>query len=93
MSKVYKVLGKKGRITIPFEIRKEIGFLYNDILSFTVNDNAVIVKREKVCDECKNNSSKPKLKDLIDNLSKDEKFYMLAYLYSQCNEINLEAKK
>jgi len=34
MNKIYKVLGKRGRITIPYEIRMEKGFSYNDILSF-----------------------------------------------------------
>ena len=33
--KMLKVLGKKGRITIPFEIRQRVGFAYNDVLSFT----------------------------------------------------------
>ena len=35
MNKMYRILGKRGRITIPFEIRKRVGFAYNDVLSFT----------------------------------------------------------
>lgn len=35
MTKLYRVLGKRGRITIPFEIRQRVGFTYNDVLSFT----------------------------------------------------------
>lgn len=54
MGPMYRVLGKRGRITIPFEIRKRVGFAYNDILSFTEQDDrTVVVKREKICDECK----------------------------------------
>lgn len=34
MTKLYRILGKRGRITIPYEIRKRVGFSYNDILSF-----------------------------------------------------------
>ena len=34
MLKIYRVLGKKGRITIPYEIRQRIGFRHNDVLSF-----------------------------------------------------------
>ncbi len=50
---IYRVLGKKGRITIPYAIRKRIGFRYNDILSFTEhNDGSVVIKREKLCDNC-----------------------------------------
>lgn len=31
MTKLYRILGKRGRITIPYEIRKRVGFSYNDI--------------------------------------------------------------
>ena len=50
--KVLRILGKRGRVTIPYEIRQRVGFKYNDVLSFTQSDNnTVIVKREVVCDE------------------------------------------
>ena len=50
---IYRVMGKRGRITIPYEFRQQVGFGYNDILSFTKqDDNTVIVKREKICDNC-----------------------------------------
>ena len=46
-------MGKRGRITIPYEFRQQVGFGYNDILSFTKqDDNTVIVRREKLCDNC-----------------------------------------
>lgn len=52
---IYRVMGKRGRITIPYEFRQQVGFGYNDILSFTKqDDNTVIVKREKICDNCSN---------------------------------------
>ena len=35
MNTMYRILGKRGRITIPFEMRQRVGFLYNDVLSFT----------------------------------------------------------
>lgn len=53
MLKIYRVLGKKGRITIPFVIRQRIGFRYNDVLSFTQQDDgSVVVRKEKICDKC-----------------------------------------
>ena len=54
MTKLYRVLGKRGRITIPFEIRQRVGFTYNDVLSFTESEDGrtVIVRRERICD-CK----------------------------------------
>ena len=36
MTKLYRVLGKRGRITIPFEIRQRVGFTYNDVLSLSL---------------------------------------------------------
>ena len=55
MAQLLRILGKKGRITIPFEIRQRVGFSYNDVLSFTESPDGktVIVKREKICDNCK----------------------------------------
>lgn len=52
---MYRVLGKRGRITIPYEIRQRVGFSYNDILSFTESEDGqtVVVKREKLCNDCK----------------------------------------
>lgn len=38
MSKMMKILGKRGRITIPFEIRERQGFQYNDVVSFEEKD-------------------------------------------------------
>ena len=35
MKKIYRILGKRGRITVPFEIRQSVGFKQNDILSFS----------------------------------------------------------
>ena len=35
MTKPIKILGKRGRVTIPFEIRQALGYTDNDILSFT----------------------------------------------------------
>lgn len=54
MKKLFRILGKRGRITIPYEIRQRVGFSYNDVLSFTEADDGrtVIVKREKICDNC-----------------------------------------
>ena len=42
MNKLYRILGKRGRITIPYEIRRRAGFQYNDVLSFTEQDDRTI---------------------------------------------------
>lgn len=65
---IYKILGKRGRITIPWEIRKEMGFVYNDVVSFEMDGQAVLVKREKICGGCKSIPS-PDLQDKTDTLT------------------------
>ena len=54
MNTMYRILGKRGRITIPYEMRKRMGFAYNDVLSFTESKDGktVLIKREKICDNC-----------------------------------------
>lgn len=85
MIKIYRVLGKKGRITIPFEIRQRIGFRYNDVLSFThQDDGSVLVKREKICDNCNEFAEEFEenftLEDFLDSLSEEEQRDALIHL-------------
>lgn len=85
MLKIYRVLGKKGRITIPFEIRQRIGFRYNDVLSFTQQDDgSVVVRREKLCDNCQyleeNFEENITLEDFLDSLSEKEQRDALLHL-------------
>ena len=83
---IYRVLGKKGRITIPYAIRKRIGFRYNDILSFTEqNDGSVVIKREKICDNCidiadEYSEDDITLEDFLDSLSEEEQRDALIHL-------------
>ena len=85
MLKMYRVLGERGRITIPYEIRKRIGFRYNDVLSFTQQDDgSVVVRREKLCDnsqylaeEFEENYT---LEDFLDSLSEQEQRDALLHL-------------
>lgn len=78
MLKIYRVLGKKGRITIPFEIRQRIGFRHNDVLSFTeLDDSSEVVRKEKICDNCKyleeDFEGNVTLEDFLDSLSEEER--------------------
>ena len=46
MNKILKVLGKKGCVIIPFEIRKSLGYNYNDVISFTpLKDGSILFKK------------------------------------------------
>lgn len=84
MLRLFRVLGKKGRITIPFEIRQRIGFRYNDVLSFTQQDDgSVLVRREKICDNCKELEDFEEnytLEDFLDSLSEEEQRNALLHL-------------
>ena len=85
MLKMYRILGKRGRVTIPYEIRKLIGFGYNDVLSFTeLDDSSVVVRREKICDNCKELADELEenitLEDFLDSLSEDEQRNALLHL-------------
>ena len=88
---IYRVMGKRGRITIPYEFRQQVGFGYNDILSFTKqDDNTVIVKREKICDNCKRREAPPSasnsadagvtLRELLDSLPPAQQKAALVHL-------------
>ena len=47
---MYRILGKRGRITIPYEMRQRVGFSHNDVLSFTESDDGrtVLVRRIEI---------------------------------------------
>lgn len=85
MLKMYRVLGERGRITIPYEIRKRIGFRYNDVLSFTQQDDgSVVIRREKLCDNCQyleeDFEENITLEDFLDSLSEKEQRDALLHL-------------
>lgn len=85
MLTLYRVLGKRGRITIPYEIRQQIGFRYNDVLSFTQqDDDSLILRREKICDSCKDITDEYEdditLEDFLDSLSEEEQRDALIHL-------------
>lgn len=85
MLRLFRILGKKGRITIPYEIRQRIGFRYNDVLSFTEHDDSsVVVRREKICDNCNELEEEFEenftLEDFLDSLSEEEQRNALLHL-------------
>ncbi len=90
MEKTLKILGKRGRITIPFEIRQRLGFRQNDILSFMDNGyDTVTVKREALCTHCADDlfdepldkpDDEDTLLDFLDSLSLSEQRAALIHL-------------
>lgn len=88
MTKMFRILGKRGRVTIPEEIRKRVGFRYNDVLSFSEapDGRSVIVKREKICDNCKDitvpktEANEVTLFDFLNGLSTEQQRAALVHL-------------
>ena len=96
MDKIYRTLGKRGRTTIPYAIRVKLGLRHNDLLSFEEDGDTVIVRREKVCDECDDflddideiGEDSDALLDFVDDLSDKERMTLFFYLLN--NKVNNE---
>ena len=73
MKKIYRVMGKRGRTTIPVSIRQSLNLQKNDIISFqkTEDGKSICMKKEKVCDNCCENekSAEVSLLDFLNDLS------------------------
>ncbi len=88
--KMYRILGKRGRITIPYDMRQRVGFQQNDVLSFTESKDgrSVLVTREIICDErCPEKDRAERdaegtvtLKNFLDGLSQDQQKAALLHL-------------
>ena len=87
--KTYRIFGKRGRITVPYEIRCKVGFKQNDVLSFeeSADGRTVVIKREIICD-CNGEKSKDKkdkqdeitLYDFLNSLSAEQQRAALIHL-------------
>ena len=95
MNKIYRTLGKHGRTTIPYAIRVRLGLRHNDLISFEEDGDTVIVRREKVCNNCfaddidfSEEDSSDALFDFVDDLSDKERMTLFFYLLN--NKINDE---
>ena len=78
MNKIVRVLGKKGRITIPYEIRLALNIRSGNILSFDAKGNTITVTKEKLCDDC-NSESEP-LDSFVESLVLEERERLLKTL-------------
>lgn len=99
--KINRILGKHGRITIPYEIRLKMGFKSNDVVSFEEkNNHTVIIRREKICDGCEKDTHNPVKKptdeitllDFLDGLSASEQRAALIHLSVKWAQLQSGAK-
>ena len=64
--KTLRILGKRGRITVPEEIRDEIGLERGDIVSFEIlDDDSAVIRRERLCDNCVTESNQTDMMKLL----------------------------
>ena len=82
--RLYRIIGNKGRITIPYSIRQAVGFLPDDVVSFRIVDaDSVLVRREALRDQ-ERTASVPKpdatLMDYLESLSPKEQHTALVHL-------------
>lgn len=87
MNKIYRILGKHGRVTIPYYLRILMEYKANDVVSFRVEGDEIIVKREKICDACQqtakldvNHARTASLHNYLDSLSPEMQEEAFAYL-------------
>lgn len=62
-----RILGKKGRTTIPFPMRQILGVKPNDVIAYRLSDDnkSVIVTKEILCDGCTSDDEDITENDLI----------------------------
>ena len=90
MEKIFKLIGKRGRTTVPFEIRMKMRIGYNSLVSYEMKDeNTVILRKEKICDGCKHpDENEGSILDVVNSLTETEQKALHRYL-----SIKLSAKE
>lgn len=77
--KLYRFLGQEGRTTIPLEIREYLDLEDHDLLSFTVEDDAVVIRREDLCHNCADGKEEA-FEDFFDRLPLELQQHLVAKL-------------
>ena len=85
MPYIRKILGKRGRTTIPYEFRQILDMHYNDILTFAMNEDrtCVVITKERVCTDCFKYCPANKevsLDDFLSQMNRDEMLKVIAAL-------------
>ena len=85
-------LGKRGRTTIPKEIRRAMGLRHNDILKYTYNGGDTLeVKLVKECDNCagkqKKNEEMTAVQTFLKQMPAEFRKMLLEYLLTKDSEV------
>ena len=95
MKKIKRILGIKGRTTIPFSVRIGVGFKPGDVISFEAQqDGTVLLRKEQPCDRCREQIKEDRrelpLAEVLDGISVAEQkaaFRLLAKRLSEAGEL------
>lgn len=93
MNKIFKLIGKRGRTTVPFEIRMKMRLGYNSLVSYELKDeDTLILRKEKICDGCKEPAIKEAtILDVVNSLSDTEQKALYRYLSIRLSKAEREA--
>lgn len=85
MATIRRILGKRGRTTIPYDFRQILDMRCNDVLTFAMNDdrNCVIITKEKICDDCIKNIKYPEVQTVFataGQLNREDKLRLITVL-------------
>ena len=87
---IYRFLGKKGTITIPYAIRESLDLQRGDILSFEeLDDDRIPISRESLCcciERTPIEGKKKNLLDFLNSLTPEQKAAALVHLSMQVSE-------
>lgn len=84
--KIYKLLGKRGRLTIPQAIRDRYHLTADDLLSFEFRDDAIIIRREHP-DKATTNPQKRAARAALDRAQQEESAHRVRTLKSFIDNI------
>ena len=81
--KIFRIIGRESRITIPWAIRQKAGFRPDDVVSFQlVEDDSVLVRRESTCGKEKNPGAgrDASITAFLDSLDEKQRYSALVHL-------------
>ena len=81
--KIFRIIGRESRITIPWAIRQKINFQPNDVVSFQLmEDDGVLEQREGTCGKEKNPGAgrDASITAFLDSLDEKQRYSALVHL-------------
>lgn len=79
--KIYRILGRDGSATIPFALRKELGFRPGDVVCFERMEEGILVRKEQILEmkQMADSASSP-LEEFLESLSAKDQYEALVHL-------------